>query len=102
MGDFNEIASAEEKNGGVLVDVHRCQEFSQWIDNCRLLDMGFFGSKYTWRGLKHNGVVRDVFKRLDRALCNMDWPIQFHEGVIKVTWLMTSILMISSFPHFSF
>ncbi|XP_019157557.1 PREDICTED: uncharacterized protein LOC109154147 [Ipomoea nil] len=53
----------------------RCAGFVDWIHKEGLLDFGYSRSKYTWvRGQNHS-----TFKgaRLDRALCNMDWRIQF-------------------------
>ncbi|CAJ2630361.1 unnamed protein product [Trifolium pratense] len=83
MGDFNEIANPDEKKGGAPVDIRKCHNFNDWINDCRLMDVNTAGTKFTWRGPRWNGRDR-VFKRLDRILCNVNWRLRFHEGVAKV------------------
>jgi hypothetical protein len=41
------------------------------------------GHKYTWRGPLYHGGQR-IFERLDRALCNDKWRLDFPDGVVKV------------------
>lgn len=50
VGDFNEIAYASGKKGGGPIDMGRWDRFLAWINECQLLDLGYVGSKYTWRG----------------------------------------------------
>jgi endonuclease/exonuclease/phosphatase family metal-dependent hydrolase len=71
MGDFNEIANPDEKKGGAPVDIKKCQNFNDWINDCRLMNVNTTGTKFTWMGPRWNGRDR-VFKRLDRILCNID------------------------------
>jgi hypothetical protein len=47
MGDFNEIASINEKKGGVVVDIRRCSLFSDWINDCNLMEVHTIGTKFT-------------------------------------------------------
>lgn len=65
------------------MDYSRCDLFSNWINNCNLLDLGFVGSKFTWKGPQWQGLDR-VFKRLDRALCNSSWRTKFEEAIVLV------------------
>ncbi|PNX92648.1 hypothetical protein L195_g015788 [Trifolium pratense] len=82
-GDFNDIASIDEKKRGAKVSVRKCNKFQERINNCNLLDMGAMGYKYTWRGpLFHGG--QHIFERLDRALCNEKWRLVFPDGVVRV------------------
>ncbi|GAU35182.1 hypothetical protein TSUD_319920 [Trifolium subterraneum] len=83
VGDFNEIASPEEKKGGVQVDIKKCQQFNSWIYECNLLEVTTAASKFTWRGPKWNERNR-IFKKLDRILCNINWRLKYHEGFAKV------------------
>jgi len=83
MGDFNETAYPDEKKGGALVDVRKCQNFNCWISDCNLLKVTTTGTRSTLRGPKWNGMSR-VFKKLDRVLCNVDWRLKYHEGFVKV------------------
>ena len=62
---------AKEKVGGGarLEGQMRC--FCETINRCRLRDMAYVGSDYTWsRRLGRRGWVRE---RLDRALVSTDW-----------------------------
>jgi hypothetical protein len=38
MDDFNEIANLNEKKGGVQVDIRKCQNFNNRINECRLME----------------------------------------------------------------
>jgi hypothetical protein len=83
MGDFNEIASPDEKKGGVQADIRKCFQFNRWINECNLMEVTTAGTKFTWRGPQWNGRDR-VFKKLDRVLCNVSWRLKYHEGFAKV------------------
>ena len=47
VGDYNEITRQEEKMGGALRSFNQMQLFRDVIDECRLMDLGFVGPKYT-------------------------------------------------------
>ena len=40
------------------------------VDKCELVDLGYVGHKFTWRGKRLGGVV---LERLDRAFANTSW-----------------------------
>ena len=44
IGDFNEIASLDEKKGGAETDRAKCQRFADWMNRCGLIDMGSSGT----------------------------------------------------------
>ena len=69
-GDFNEILKSHEKLGGVPRKESELRAFRNMVDECELLDLGYTGLKFTWRGTRPCGVV---FKRLDRAFANSAW-----------------------------
>jgi hypothetical protein len=81
-GDFNEIAYPSEKKGGLNASSKKCCKFINRINSCNLLDLGFVGSKFTWRGPIFHGGMR-IFERLDRALCNDIWRLEFPEAFVK-------------------
>ncbi|XLR45110.1 hypothetical protein S83_029770 [Arachis hypogaea] len=83
IGDFNEIADPTEKKGGSKNNSQECRRFKERMDECKLMDLWFIGNKYTWKGAARDGLER-VFKRLDKALSNLDWRITFSEARIKV------------------
>ncbi|XP_059281156.1 uncharacterized protein LOC132034819 [Lycium ferocissimum] len=47
-GDFNVILSEEEKLGGLPVSLYECEDFAFCINSCRLFDLGYKGSPFTW------------------------------------------------------
>lgn len=46
-GDFNEILDGEDKFGGRSVNLSRAMKFQECLNNCRMIDLGFFGPKFT-------------------------------------------------------
>ncbi|XP_072076518.1 uncharacterized protein [Arachis hypogaea] len=83
VGDFNEIADPMEKKGGAKVDVNACRKFADWIQRCNLIDLGYIGTKFTWKGPQWEGLDR-VFKRLDRALSNVEWRTRYPNAKVEV------------------
>lgn len=73
-GDFNELLHVEDKLGGALSIRHK--GFRKWFDNNAMVDIGFYGPKYTWTNKR-------VSERLDRAICNMGWRRLFAEAHVK-------------------
>ena len=52
VGDFNDTISLEERNHVGSDTLRHCTRFKQWIENSGLIDLGFYGPKFTWaRGL---------------------------------------------------
>lgn len=47
IGDFNEILHVTEKRGGYF-SMARANAFARMLDQYDLIDMDFFGSKFTW------------------------------------------------------
>ena len=66
VGDFNEILSNNEKEGGNIRPQRCMQQFRDCLFDCNLEDLGFIGDKFTWR----RGRIRE---RLDRAVSNQRW-----------------------------
>jgi hypothetical protein len=77
IGDFNEILSNSEKEGGNLRPQRCMQQFRDALTHCNLTDLGFLGDAFTWR----RGRIRE---RLDRAVANQAWRDLFPlAGVIN-------------------
>ena len=66
IGDFNEIVSDVEKDGGVPHRSSQMFGFQEALDDCELVDLGYFGAPFTCKG----GEVRC---RLDRAVASPSW-----------------------------
>ncbi|KAL2932982.1 Protein lin-28-like protein A [Bienertia sinuspersici] len=70
-GDFYEIVSLAEKEGGTTRSERAMDGFRDAIDTCRLKDLGYKGSAFTWqRGKDPTTLVRE---RLDHFLADGDW-----------------------------
>jgi hypothetical protein len=61
-GDFNDIACPSEKKGGIRALIRRCNTFVERFNACKLVDLGFVGSEYTWRGPIFRGGARTFLK----------------------------------------
>lgn len=64
VGDFNEIIRQDEKVCGAIWPYNQMQIFRDTIDECRFMDLGFVGPKFTWSRHYENGV--SIWERLDR------------------------------------
>jgi hypothetical protein len=69
LGDFNEILSNQEKEGGNLRPQRCMQQFRDALVDSELSDMGFMGEKFRRRGR--------IRERLDRAVANQRWRDKF-------------------------
>jgi hypothetical protein len=76
MGDMNEILYPFKKEGGNPRPEYLMRNFRDAINDCNLADFGYTGNKFTW----HRGLIRE---RLDWALTNGDWNIQFGDAVLQ-------------------
>nr|POF25281.1 hypothetical protein CFP56_48295 [Quercus suber] len=68
--DFNKILKGHEKLGGVPRRESEMKAFRNVVDECELVDLGYAGLKFTWRG---NRLSEVVLERLDHALANTSW-----------------------------
>jgi exonuclease III len=76
LGDFNEILSNSEKQGGVPQPLVCMDNFKDALHACDLVDIGFEGDPFTWR---NNSKVAKTYicERLDRATANTEWCTLF-------------------------
>jgi len=75
VGDFNEILYQWEKVGGRAVEYYRCKAFQDFTNTCALMNLESKGCAYTWANNREGDEL--IRKRLDRALCSMDWRFSF-------------------------
>ncbi|XP_070660430.1 uncharacterized protein [Malus domestica] len=66
--DFNEILQAHEQEGGNIRHDRQMEGFRGAVEQCRLVDLGFTGNKFTWFTTRGGGIK----VRLDRALVVQD------------------------------
>lgn len=70
-GDFNEVLMGDDKFGGRPVNIGRAMHFQECLDNCRMMDIGFFGPRYTWSN--HRPLSNLVQEWIDRVFVNSMW-----------------------------
>lgn len=58
-----------------MAEYYRCKAFQDFINKCGLMDLEGKGCAYTWANNREQDEL--IRKRLDRALCSMDWRISF-------------------------
>lgn len=58
------------------------------MENCELTDLGYSGSKYTWKNCRDGGNF--IKERLDRGVANQQWRDLFPEAAVKVEFSMGS------------
>ena len=81
LGDFNDMIFEEEKLGGLPVNRTRIAAFRNCLDKCGLIDLGFYGPRFTWtnKSLVWQSIIKE---RLDRRLGNADWTLLFPSAKI--------------------
>uniref|UniRef100_A0A803MN94 TAFII55 protein conserved region domain-containing protein n=1 Tax=Chenopodium quinoa TaxID=63459 RepID=A0A803MN94_CHEQI len=81
FGDFNEITSLSEKEGGVQRSERLMDAFREAIDQCHLRDLGFKGSTFIWE--RGNSMSTFVREWLDRFLADDRWMTLFPEYEVR-------------------
>ncbi|XP_074299764.1 uncharacterized protein LOC141630925 [Silene latifolia] len=80
FGDFNEILSPHEKEGGSIRRECHMDAFLETMDVCGFRDLGFRCNKFTWqRGLSEDTYIRE---RLDRVIASEEWCGLFPRVVV--------------------
>lgn len=88
IGDFNDLMFEHEKFGGRRHPRGLLEGFTETVNDCGLLDLGYVGSKFTWK--KSRGGDAWVQERLDRGLSNQGWRDLFPEAEVLVLDVSTS------------
>ncbi|TQE04408.1 hypothetical protein C1H46_010027 [Malus baccata] len=86
-GDFNEFLWDHEKSGGAEVRYNRTRYLEEFMSKLEILDFGYNGPKFTWRG-KRNGQL--VEARLDRALGNENWQVLWPNCLVSIGTMLGS------------
>nr|XP_023917861.1 uncharacterized protein LOC112029413 [Quercus suber] len=68
VGDFNEILWSHEKLGLGPRKESLMRDFQDVLDECGIMDLGFVGDKFTWRGKR-----AAVLERLDSFVADNGW-----------------------------
>lgn len=76
IGDINNMLNVDDKLGGLSINPTRIRAFREYIDVCKVMDLGFRGPKFTWTN-KHPNWHNNIKERLDRSLINAERKIPF-------------------------
>ncbi|TXG57234.1 hypothetical protein EZV62_018547 [Acer yangbiense] len=74
-GDFNDLLSITEKEGGSNKSVSEMLAFKQAVEDYDLIDLGFSGPKFTWNNKREGR--NNVQERLDQILVDFQWRDKF-------------------------
>ncbi|XP_071900992.1 uncharacterized protein [Coffea arabica] len=77
VGDFNVIASSDERKGGAPANTRNMEEFNTSMFKCGLSSLAFDGSTFTWT----NG---SIWQRLDRAIVQGVGMTKFFKKLMAV------------------
>ncbi|CAA0813980.1 Unknown protein, partial [Striga hermonthica] len=77
-GDFNDILSNEEKQGGALRDDSSFSNFRNFVNGLGVIDSKFVGHPYRRKQGKNF-----IEERLDRFLLSPAWYLKYPNGLVK-------------------
>lgn len=80
MGDFNEIRSNDEKDGGPKRPERSFIDFRRMIATCDFHDLKAIGNKFSWVGKRKTHTIRSC---LDRTMPNSEWLALFPSAQIE-------------------
>ncbi|KAK4713764.1 hypothetical protein R3W88_019671 [Solanum pinnatisectum] len=63
--------------GGGFINNTISNLFRKCLDQCRLLDLGFKGGKFTWTNKRYKNRQSLILERLDRCLANNSWTLRY-------------------------
>ncbi|KAH7858745.1 hypothetical protein Vadar_027524 [Vaccinium darrowii] len=75
IGDFIEVGSIWEKQGGHAINSSRVERFNNFVSDSGLTNLEFKGIHYTWSNKREGD--DNVRERIDKALANTDWRLKF-------------------------
>ncbi|XP_059277797.1 uncharacterized protein LOC132031975 [Lycium ferocissimum] len=69
------------KSGERPYRISKSIDFLNCLEDCGLVDAGYFGTKYTW--CNDRGFPKTIWKRLDRVLINTEWANELRETTVQ-------------------
>ncbi|XP_062020794.1 uncharacterized protein LOC133737202 [Rosa rugosa] len=81
MGDFNEIVSNDEKEGGIPWHWNRVRYLKDFLDRNALLELKFTGPRFTWEN-KREEASEVIRERLDRVVGNAKWLCSWPDSLV--------------------
>lgn len=81
IGDFNNVANAQDRIGGKLVHENEFVDLINMMKHTGLAEMDSLGEYFTW---SNKNSIGTIFSRIDRAICNIDWFLKFKNHVLCI------------------
>ena len=72
---FNEPLLDKDKYRGRAVSVSRSLLFKEFLDNCGMIDIGFFGPHFTWTNKREIQAL--IQERIDGFFVNASWCLLY-------------------------
>ncbi|OMO52011.1 reverse transcriptase [Corchorus capsularis] len=79
MGDMNDILDEGEKEGGRRKERWAMRSFREMFEQCESMEVPTKGQRFTWSGIREGVLVKE---RLDRAMVNLEWMIEFPKSTV--------------------
>lgn len=76
LGNFNDVLNQSEKFGGRKISNSRTRLYVDAMNNCKLMDIGFVGPKFTWTNKRNHNTI---YEKHDRGWANVEWLNAFCE-----------------------
>ncbi|XP_026378875.1 uncharacterized protein LOC113348254 [Papaver somniferum] len=81
-GDWNQILSEEDKQGGAPFIESEVEPFKRLLVRSEVRDFVYQREKFTWNN--HRGGSENIQERLDKAFINVEWKNQFIDSSLNV------------------
>ena len=69
VGDFNDVASILEKEGGRIKERRKIECFKEMTATCSLNEVHSQEQAFTWFGIREGELIKE---KMDRVLLNLD------------------------------
>ncbi|XP_058739151.1 uncharacterized protein LOC131611041 [Vicia villosa] len=81
IGDYNNVASAQDRIGGKLVGIHEYCDLIHMMQITEMAEMDNVGEHFTW---SNRHITGTIYSRIDRAICNSDWFLKYNNHTLSV------------------
>ncbi|KAK8575406.1 hypothetical protein V6N12_063079 [Hibiscus sabdariffa] len=88
IGDFNVVASPEEKCGGNPFDHNSAKWYYDFLDQTYLMEIPSSGGSFTWSNQRSNEEA--ILEKLDRVLSSLEWNFLFPKAISIIDVVIAS------------
>ncbi|KNA06668.1 hypothetical protein SOVF_178770, partial [Spinacia oleracea] len=88
VGDFNQVDSQTDKQGGNKSKIRGINKFTEWREQHKLYILEFSGPRFTWTNGRRG--KNRIMERLDKAYANQEWMSKFPQAQLINGTIATS------------